>query len=47
MREWYEFNRDAVRSIIEKPIESIVGFIFIVGIFYLTYVSLWIVCPCG
>jgi len=46
MRDWYEFNRDAVKSIIENPIEAIVSTLFIGGVFGLLYVSLWIFCPC-
>jgi len=46
MKEWYEFNRDAIKSILENPKQSIVDFLFISGIFGLLYVSLWIFCPC-
>jgi len=47
MREWYEFNRDAVKAFLDKPIvESIVGFVFVALVFFLLYMALWIVCPC-
>jgi len=47
MREWYEFNRDAVKQFLKKPVESIVSFLFIALVFYLLYFSLWVFCPCG
>ena len=47
MRDWYEFNKKAIMSIRERPIEAITGFLFIALVFYLTYVALWVFCPCG
>ena len=46
MREWYEFNRDVIKAFIEKPIESIVGLVFLMAVFGLLYMALWIGCPC-
>ena len=30
----------------EDLFEAVGGFLFILGIFYMLYVSLWIFCPC-
>lgn len=46
MKEWYEFNRDAIKSIMENPKQALIDFVFIAGIFGMLYVSLWIFCPC-
>ena len=31
----------------QQWIDLVGGFAFIVGLFYMFYVSLWIFCPCG
>ncbi len=46
MREWYEFNRDAIRAIIDNPIEAIKSIIFLSIVGILLYMALWIGCPC-
>jgi|TARA_B100000035_G_scaffold61762_1_gene49835 esterase/lipase len=46
MKDWYEFNKEAVKYLIENPVEAIVSTLFIGGVFALLYVSLWIFCPC-
>ena len=33
MRDWYDFNRDVIKSIIENPIDAIVSALFIGGVF--------------
>ncbi len=47
MRDWYEFNKKTIMSIIERPIEAITGFLFIALVFFILYFSLWVFCPCG
>ena len=47
MRDWYEFNKKTIMSIIERPIEVITGFLFVALVFFLLYFSLWVFCPCG
>ena len=46
MREWYEFNRDAVKEFLKKPVEGIISFLFIALVFYILYFALWVFCPC-
>lgn len=46
MREWYEFNRDAVKEFLKHPVKGIVEFLFIALVFYLLYIALWAFCPC-
>jgi len=46
MKDWYEFNKEAIEYLIENPVEAIVSTLFIGGVFALLYVSLWIFCPC-
>ena len=46
MKDWYEFNKEAVKYLIENPVEAIVSTLFIGGVFALLYVSLWIFSPC-
>ena len=46
MRDWYEFNRDAIKAFLKRPIKGTVEFLFIALVFYLLYITLWIVCPC-
>ena len=47
MRDWYEFNRDAIKAFLKRPIKGIVEFLFIALVFFLLYFSLWVFCPCG
>lgn len=42
MRDMYEFNRDAILSILENPKQSFIDLLAIVGIFGLLYVTLWL-----
>jgi len=46
MKDWYEFNKEAVKYLIENPVDAIVSTLFIGSVFALLYVSLWIFCPC-
>ena len=45
MRDWYEFNKKTIMSIIERPIEAITGFLFIALVFFILYFSLWVFYP--
>ncbi len=46
MRDFIKFTRDAFKAFLEKPVDSIVSFLFIALVFYLLYFTLWVVCPC-
>ena len=46
MREWYEFNRDAVKEFLKNPVRAIIDFLFIALVFYILYFALWVFCPC-
>tara|TARA_Y100000994_G_C15635975_1_gene419127 strand:+ start:835 stop:969 length:135 start_codon:yes stop_codon:yes gene_type:complete len=42
-----DFIKDSIQAFTEKPVDSIISFLFIAGVFYLLYFSLWVFCPCG
>ncbi len=42
MRDFYEFNRDAVKEIINNPKEAVKSFLFLGSLFGLLYISLWL-----
>jgi len=46
MKEWYEFNKEAIQAIKDNPMEAVKTIVFLTLVFGLLYVSLWVGCPC-
>jgi len=39
-----------IKRLISKystELDTIGGFLFVAGLFYMLYIALWVVCPCG
>ena len=39
--------RNLIEAIYKRPIDVIVQFLFVALIFYITYIALWVACPCA